>query len=349
MRFVAIPPTAHAKTPEALVREAADLGARFPASQLRKVTLARASELDLRADASGGTRVWLALECLQRTGSFKIRGALHAVATRLARGETSFLAVSAGNHGAGVALAAKILGVRMRVVVPTTAPKAKCDRMRAAGAEILFGPTEHYDDAEAMALKLAAEERASFVSPYDDELVVAGNGGSLALEIADALGRVPDRVLAPFGGGGLATGLAWGFAARAKEETLDARRVYGAQSEASPVMADSLAQGAAIERFLPTIPTHAEGLSGGVSIPAFARARDALAGVMVVSEDLLERAMTYARHELGLQIEGSAAAGLAPLLAGLPEAARGGDLVAVVTGRNVDRARWEEATRHASW
>jgi threonine dehydratase len=129
----------------------------------------------------------------------------------------------------------------------------------------------------------------------------------------------------------------------AEEETQDPawRAVWGVQSEASPSMAMSLERGSAVER-LETKPTIAEGLEGGIAKDAFARAKDAVAGVVVVSEADLAAAMAYAYRELGLVIEGSAAAALAPALVGLPELARGGDVVLVVTGRNVDRSRLEE-------
>ena len=311
----------------------------------------RAADLDLGADPSGKTRIWLALEALQVTGSFKVRGALTSLARYAAQpgNRATFVAASAGNHGAGVAYAASVLGLDATVVMPRTVPQAKRGRVEAYGAEIVLAPSDHYDDAEAHAIALAKDRGAVFVSPYDDDAVVAGNGGSLGFEIVRAIGGVPDKVLAPFGGGGLATGLAWALADESTEPGEPGghpRAVWGVQSEASPAMAMSLEQGRAVERFIPEGPTLAEGLEGGISGSAFERARGAIAGVVVVSETSIGRTMAHAYREMGLILEGSAAAALVPVLSGLPEPLRGADasgidLVVVLTGRNVDRSRLE--------
>ncbi len=285
----------------------------------------------------GGRRTWLALECLQPVGSFKIRGALTALARMKQRGVARVVAASAGNHGGGVAAAAAELALSATIVVPRTAPRKKVDKIRALGGghvEVIE-EGEGYDAAEAFAIALAKERGLPFVSPYDDVDVVAGNGGSLALEIEARLGARPGLVFAPFGGGGLATGLASAFGAP--------RIVWGVQSEASPAFALSLERGAAVTS-LPFAETLADGIEGGIAAPAFARAAGVCAGVIVVSEEAIADAMRFACSELGLVLEGSAAVALAPLLGGLPpEVERAGDgkgeLVIVLTGRNVDRDR----------
>lgn len=311
------------------------LAAHFGQARLREAAVVRAPELDERADASGATRVWLALESLQVTGSFKVRGALVALAAAAGRGDV--VAASAGNHGAAVSYAARVLSIRATVVVPRAAPQAKRRKIEAYGAQMIVADSDHYDDAEDLAKRIAAERAATFVSPYDDENVVLGNGASLGFEIVRALGRVPDRVLAPFGGGGLATGLAWAMAADAGRPS-SSRIVWGVQSEASCAMAMSLERGHAVERLETGGTTLAEGLEGGISRRAFERARRAVAGVAVVGEREIADAMAYAHRDLGLVVEGSAAAALAPTLVALPEPLRGGDVVAVLTGRNVDGA-----------
>jgi threonine dehydratase len=330
------------------------LGERFPAAGIRTVNVARAVDLDARVDATLHTRVWLALESMQVTGSFKVRGALAALGALVKRhpGERPrVVAASAGNHAAGVAYAAHVLGALATVVMPRSVPATKRQRVEAYGAEIVLADTDHYDDAEALAQRLARERGASFLSPYDDVDVVAGNGGSLGFEIARALGPFADLVvLAPFGGGGLATGLAWAFERVAHAEARV--RVWGAQSEASPAMALSLERGEAVVRFVPEGPTLAEGLEGGISARAFERARAAIRGVLVVGEEDIAAAMVYAYREMGLVLEGSAATALAPVLVGLPPVVRAGsspvssaahaDLVVVLTGRNVDRGRLDE-------
>ena len=315
-----------------------DLGTRFPEARLRKAPLVRATELDRYADPTGATRVWLAIESLQVTGSFKVRGALVAL-DALPEGVTA-IAASAGNHGAGVAYAAHVLGKSARIVVPDVTPAIKREKIARYGAELIIAPSPHYDDAEALARALAEAqpERTRFVSPYDDVDVIAGNGGSLGFEIVAALGGIPEVTLVPFGGGGLATGLAVAFATEAHEQLAVTRRVWGVQSEASPAMADSLEKDAAVERFLGTT-TLAEGLEGGISVRGFARARDAIAGIVVVGETAIAEAMAFAYASLGLVLEESAAVALTPVLGGLPPELRGGDILVVLTGRNLDVSR----------
>jgi threonine dehydratase len=153
------------------------------------------------------------------------------------------------------------------------------------------------------------------------------------------MGGVPERVLVPFGGGGLATGIAWALRAEADDD--GERSVWGVQSEASPAMTESLDRGAAVVRLEAAEKTLAEGLEGGISVEAFARARAAVAGMVVVSEEQIAAAMVHAYRDMGLVLEGSAATALVPALFGVPEPARGGDLVVVLTGRNVDSERLE--------
>jgi threonine dehydratase len=317
------------------------LGVRFPEARLREVPVLRAQELDARADPSGATRVWLALEALQVTGSFKVRGAL--VALDALKNSRRVVAASAGNHGAAVAYAASVLGLQATVCVPRTVARAKRERIERYGAELVIAQSDHYDDAESLGKEISATQGAPFVSAYDDENVVLGNGGSLGFEIVRALGGVPERVLAPFGGGGLSTGLAWAMADES-DDPAD-RGVWGAQSEASCAMAMSLERGSAVERLETGGTTLAEGLEGGISVDAFERARKAVAGIVVVTEEQIAAAMEHAYRDLGLVIEGSAAAALAPVLAGLPERVCGGDLVVVLTGRNVDAERLDMARR----
>jgi threonine dehydratase len=338
MRCVPAPAVAGPPVPEIAVLESVrHLGHRFPGARLREVPVMRASELDHRADPTGATRVWLALEALQVTGSFKVRGAL--VALEANRGRGRVVTASAGNHGAGVAYAANVLGVDVTVCVPRTAPAAKRSKIKRWGAELVVAESDNFDDAEALAREMAATQGAPFLSAYDDVDVVLGNGTSLGFELVRALGGVPERVLAPIGGGGLSTGLSW--ALQLESDDASDRSVWGVQSEASCAMAMSLERGAAIERLETGGTTLAEGLEGGVSADAFARARAAVAGVVVVTEAQIAHAMLHAHRDMGLVLEGSAATALVPVLFGLPEGLRGGDVLVVLTGRNVDPERLE--------
>jgi threonine dehydratase len=324
-----------------LLDRARHLQTLFPTAGLRPVALLRAQGLDARA----GCRVWLAFEVLQVTGSFKVRGALLAIDELRRRGHTRAIAASAGNHGAGVAHAARVLGFDVTVVVPKTAPKTKIERI-ARGARLHLSASSHYDGAEQEAREMAQREGVPFLSPYDDLAVVAGNGASIGFELFRDLGRVPDTVLVPIGGGGLATGLACALLLEADRTGQPRPRVFGVQSEASPAMALSVARGAAVEVLEPLGPTLAEGLEGGISRAGFERARAVLAGVLVVSEASIGHAMVAMSRTTGLQIEGSAAAALAPLLDDLPAAVRARDpdtdLVVVLTGGNVDASVFQK-------
>jgi threonine dehydratase len=322
---------------------------RFSEANLREVPLVRASDLDRRADLTGKIRVWLALEALQVTGSFKVRGALVALdAIRRRRGQGArVVAAGAGNHGAGVAYAARILGLAAAIVLPRGAPRAKRARIASYGASVVLTASDDPDDVETQAILLAKETDAAFISLHDDPSFAAANGASLGFEIIRAMGGVPDVTFAPFGSGGLATGLAYAFADQT-EGTHEAPAIWGVQSEASPAMALSLERGEAVERSPLRGPTIAEGLEGGISKHAFERAREAIAGVIVATEAEIAGAMTYAYREMGLVLEGSAAVALSPLLYGMPgivQATKGeneSDLVVVLTGRNVDRDRLSE-------
>jgi threonine dehydratase len=322
----------------------------FAGAGLLAARVERSRALDALADPTGRTEVFLVDETRQTTGSFKVRGALFALDRLRARGVDRVLAASAGNHGAGVAFAARALGMRATVVVPSVAPRAKREKIASLGAEIVVHESPSYDAAEAFAIELARREKTAFVSAYDDPAVVAGNGGSLGFEVCRATGRAPDAVLVPFGGGGLATGLACALARWAGDDLRAKRRVWGVQTEASPTFAMSLERGSAVEQFAASVPTLAEGLEGGIARDAFDRARACVRGVFVVDEDSIAKAMALAHRTLGRTVEGSAAAALAAMLDGAPEPCRGGQLAVVLTGSNVDRERLDAVLgRSDSW
>ncbi|HLK40988.1 MAG TPA: pyridoxal-phosphate dependent enzyme [Polyangiaceae bacterium] len=318
------------------------LGRRFPEARVREVPLVRAAELDLRADPTGSTRVWLALEQLQVAGSVKIRGALVAMSAAMARrasrgsaGDAPPCIVAGGsdNHARAVAYAACVLGANATVVLPRTASESARHHVRRYGAELVVAATDDWEDAEALAKELAITQGASYIGCTDEIEAALGNGASVGFEIVRALGGVPERVIAPFGGGSLATGLAWALAAetRAPHE----RSVWGVQHDAACTFALSLERDRAVEAVPSSGGASGCPLARGLSPEAFARARAALAGAVVVDEGQVDAAGSHARCEMGLVLERSAAVALAPVLFGLPEPLRGGDLVAVLTGRNV--------------
>lgn len=308
-----------------------NLPERFPSAGLVRLAVRRAEAWDRVADATGSTRVWLACESLQVTGSFKVRGALCGVDEIRRRGSSRVVAASAGNHGAGVAHAAGVLGVSATLVVPETTAEVKLQRMRREGVE-LVRVAGGYDDAERLAKQLADEAGAPFLSPYDDDWVLAGNGGSLGFELVEGLGRVPDLVVSPVGGGGLATGLAMAMEASGAA----GRRVWTAQSEASPAFALSVVGGQVVAELALRGTTLAEGLEGGISARSAARVAARVRGVSVVSEAGIAAAMGRLERDTGLRVEGSGAVAAAVVLAGLPPFLAGGDVVVLLTGRNVD-------------
>lgn len=312
-------------------------------------THARVTPLD-EAPALGA-RAWVKRETRQATGSFKLRGALAKLA-EVAAGPPALrargvIAASAGNHGLGVAVAARALGLRARVFAPARVARIKADGIAAAGAELVRVPGDGYDDAEAAALDASARDGATYVSPYADPLVAAGNGGTLGAEIFAQLEAAGVRVgaeravvVAPVGGGGLLLGLA---AARRAAGLEGAVRIVGVQCEASPAMILSLARGRAISRYVGA-ETLAEGLEGGVdeAVVAQVAALPAVA-LVTVSERTLARAVVDAPALVGEPVEGSAAVALAYARAHARWLAEEGPLVVVLTGSNVDPETVERA------
>ncbi len=277
-----------------------------------------------------GEGVHLKLETEQRTGSFKFRGALAALSHR--DGSRGVVTASAGNHGYGLARAGALLGVPILVFVSRTAPAVKREGIASAGASVREVDAIAYDDVEALAREAADRLGLDFVSPFDDPLVAAGNGGTLGLEILEQLPEVR-TIIAPVGGGGLVAGLA-----AARHTSRASFRLIGVQSEACPAMARSFAEARALTRFVGS-STLAEGLEGGVSETTYAIAREALERMDTVSEDAIADAMRVAHGELGLTIEGSAAVALAWMLDHRGEASLARPAVVLLTGRNVDPAR----------
>lgn len=271
---------------------------------------------------------WLKLETEQLTGSFKVRGALSALAhlspEARARG---VLTASAGNHGFGLAAAGAALGVPVTVFVSAGAPAVKRAGIAAAGAKLEAIDAAGYDAVEEAAKAAASERGVTFVSPFDDPYVAAGNGGTIGVELLE---DVPDlaAVIAPVGGGGLVAGLAAARRLRGADFQL-----IGAQSEACPAMVASLREGAPRLRFAGG-PTLAEGLEGGVSATTFAIARRELQRMEAVPERDIADAMRFAADALGTTVEGSAAVALAWARAHLADLPR--PFVVVLTGRNVD-------------
>jgi threonine dehydratase len=276
------------------------------------------------------------LENLQRTGSFKLRGAVRGVAAldgaARARG---VVAASAGNHGAGLALAGRAAGVAVTVVVPATTPAVKRAQIAALGAEVLERGAG-YDAAEVAARALADERGAVFVSPFDDEAVIAGNGGDLGRELVD---QVPDlaRVVAPVGGGGLLGGLCAELGPRGVE-------VIGVQPAQNAAMHGSLAAGRALTVF-DGGPTLAEGCDGAVAERTYRLVAGHGGAVAVIDEAAIGPAMAWAYRRLGQIVEPTGAVALAGLLTGVVTAAATGATVCILSGGNAEPDLVDEMLR----
>ena len=272
--------------------------------------------------------VRLKLECLQRTGSFKIRGASFQIERLSAHDRArGVVTCSAGNHGKAVAEAARRRGVPVTVCVPSSVDPAKLAGIRARGAEVRISEFAGYDETEDWALEIAAAEGKRFLSAFDDVDVIAANGGTIAAEI---LAEVPDATdfVVPVGGGGLSAGLA--FFVR---ERLPEARIVGCQHESSPGLARSLEKGTAVTR-LPPIETSAGGIEGGVGRIPFEILRSRISAVALVSEREIEDGVRWMLDRHQILIEPSSAAAIAAIVTGKAGPFTG-PAVVVITGRNV--------------
>jgi threonine dehydratase len=279
-----------------------------------------------------GGDVYLKLENKRTTGSFKLRGALNSVATLPEEvRRRGIVASSAGNHGLGIAYAAKRFGIPARIFVPATAPKVKRDGIASLGAHV-DESQPHYDAAHAAALKFAATHDATFVNPCAGAVLLAGQG-TVALEIIEDLPDLATFVV-PVGGGGLLGGCA----SLLRRVSPDAR-IIGAQSVATDAMARSLEAGRVVEIGYP--PTLADGLAGQIDDEGFEIGVHALDAIETVSEDDIARAIVWlGAHGMG-RVEGAGAVGVAAVLA-RRLTTLASPVAIVVSGGNIDEARLAE-------
>jgi threonine dehydratase len=282
-------------------------------------------------NALARARVLLKAECLQHTGSFKIRGALNRLlqlsADERAAGVVAF---SSGNHAQAVALAAHWLGVHATIVMPADAPKVKLERTRELGAEVVLYDRER-EDREAIAASLAERRGSAIVPPFDHPDIIAGQG-TLALELARAARARHlrlDAFYAPCSGGGLVAGCALAL----KHEWPDCA-VYAVEPRGFTDLAASLAAGErrAVE---PKETTLCDGLRASVTgAITFAVNRRALAGALAVDDAQVRAAMAVAAQHLKVVVEPSGAAALAAVLA--EPRPIGACIAVVLSGGNVD-------------
>lgn len=271
--------------------------------------------------------VRLKCESLQRAGSFKIRGAYNFV-SQLSDDQVSegIITYSSGNHAQAVALAGKLRGLRVVVVMPTDAPKVKRDGAERLGAELVFEGTTSVE-RRARAEKIAGNEGLVVVPPFDHRHIIAGQG-TVGLEIARDWTDV-DLVLAPIGGGGLASGVA-----AAVKRTLPRTKVVGVEPEGAASMREALDHDA--PTLLDEVDTIADGLKPVIAGElTFEHARELLDDVVTVDDDAIREATALLVHRQKLVVEYSGAATTAALLSGVvkPE---GGRVAAIISGGNLD-------------
>ncbi|MCU7757113.1 bifunctional threonine ammonia-lyase/L-serine ammonia-lyase TdcB [Bacillus cereus] len=286
-----------------------------------------------------GGEIYLKLENMQLTGSFKFRGAFNKI-SQLTNEEKKrgVIACSAGNHAQGVALSSHLLKIKSKIVMPTSAPQAKVDATRGYGSEvILYGDT--FDDAKAKCEEIIKETGETYLHPYDDVEVMAGQG-TIGLDILDDMWDV-DTVIVPIGGGGIISGIA--VALKSFNPSIN---IIGVQAENVHGMKASYDAGEIVSHY--KAPTIADGCA--VKIPGnltFEIVKNLVDDIVTVSEEELEVAMKDLLQRGKAVVEGAGALATAALLAGkVDKYVKDKKVVAVISGGNVDLKRISSVCEH---
>lgn len=274
-----------------------------------------------------GGEIYFKMENLQRTGSFKIRGALNKIANLTEEEKKrGVIASSAGNHAQGVALGATANGIKATIVMPETAPMAKVKATKGYGAEVVLCG-QVYDDAYAKACELQKESGAVFLHPFNDEYVISGQG-TIGLEIMEDLNNV-DIILAPIGGGGILAGIA--KAVKAIKPTV---KVIGVQTANVPSMKEAVKVGHPVE--IQAIPTIADGIAvRRAGDKTFEIINECVDEIITVTEDEIVNAIFFLLERNKVLAEGAGATAVAALLAKKIDCT-GKKVCAVVSGGNID-------------
>ncbi|MHB9841433.1 hydroxyectoine utilization dehydratase EutB [Paraburkholderia terrae] len=275
--------------------------------------------------------VYLKLETVQPTGSFKLRGATNALVRLAEAGCTRVVTASTGNHGRAVAHAARALGIEAAVCMSSLVPSNKVDAVRALGAQAhIVGRSQ--DDAQHEAERLVREEGYAYVPPFDDLDVIAGQA-TIGIEIVEDLPDVA-HIAVPLSGGGLFAGVA--FAAK---QIAPSVRLTGVTMERGAAMHASLAAGKPV--LVDELETLADSLGGGIGLEnrhTFSLTRELIDEVVLLDEVSIARGIVHAYEAEHLVLEGAAAVGIAALIAGRLSngAVARGPIVLIVTGANID-------------
>jgi threonine dehydratase len=275
----------------------------------------------------GGTGVWVKCECLQTGGAFKLRGATNRLLQLSPEErERGVVAFSSGNHARGVAIAARRLGIRAVIVMPSDAPGVKIEGTRGEGAEIVLYDRRN-ESREEIAARIARETGATVVPSFDDPAIVAGQG-TVGLEILEQLGSEPARIVVPCGGGGLASGIAL---------AVPGAEIVVVEPEGWDDMARSLALGEIVPVEAGAPDSFCDALqTPRVSPITFGILRERNAKALSVSDAKVAEAVRFAWERHGLVVEPGGAVGLAALLSRRLEPIA--DTVVVLSGGNVDPA-----------
>ena len=276
-----------------------------------------------------GANVYYKCENLQKTGSFKVRGACNKIANLTDEEKANgVIASSAGNHAQGVALGAKMNGIEATIVMPQTAPLAKVTATKSYGANVVLEGLV-YDDAYAKALEIQKETGATFLHPFNDEYVIAGQG-TIALEIFEQMNSKVDTILCPIGGGGIIAGVA--VAAKALNPNV---KIIGVQTANIPSMHESMKAGKVTTAFKAT--SVADGISvKTVGELTFSIVKDLVDDVILVEEGEIAEGLLFLMENQKVVAEGSGAVTTAAILSGKYIPKKNENVVCIISGGNID-------------
>ena len=292
---------------------------------VKRTDILESTKLSLLTNAN----IYYKCENLQKTGSFKVRGACNKIAN-LTEEEKSkgVIASSAGNHAQGVALGAKMNSIEATIVMPSTAPLAKVTATKSYGANVVLEGLV-YDDAYAKAVEIQKETGATFLHPFNDKYVIAGQG-TIGLEIFEQMNNKVDTILCPIGGGGIIAGIA--TAAKALNPNV---KIVGVQTANIPSMYESMKSGKVTTAFKST------SIADGISVKTvgeltFNIAKDLLDEVVLVEEDEIAEAVLFLMENQKVVAEGSGAVTTAAILSGKYKPKENENVVLIISGGNID-------------
>ena len=292
---------------------------------VKRTDILESTKLSLLTNAN----IYYKCENLQKTGSFKVRGACNKIAN-LTEEEKSkgVIASSAGNHAQGVALGAKMNSIEATIVMPSTAPLAKVTATKSYGANVVLEGLV-YDDAYAKAVEIQKETGATFLHPFNDKYVIAGQG-TIGLEIFEQMNNKVDTILCPIGGGGIISGIA--TAAKALNPNV---KIVGVQTANIPSMYESMKSGKVTTAFKST------SIADGISVKTvgeltFNIAKDLIDEVVLVQEDEIAEAVLFLMENQKVVAEGSGAVTTAAILTGKYKPKENENVVLIISGGNID-------------